>query len=148
MRIALGMAIAGQKMGEVPVGAVVVANDKIVGLGTTQQISDRDPSAHAEVVALRMAATELNNHRLVNTTVYVTLEPCMMCAGLMVQARIANLVYGACAPKTGVIESNGNWLDSPIHNHKIETLGGVLESECSQVLTDFFTSKRVSNQED
>lgn len=142
MRMALHMACKAKCMDEVPVGAVVVEGDRVVGRGATQQLSTVDPSAHAEVVALRDAAKTIGNHRLVETTLYVTLEPCMMCTGLLVQARIARLIYGAKAPKTGVIESNGTLLDWPSHNHKVEVVSGVLEDECSTMLSSFFASRR------
>lgn len=142
MREALELAREAEERGEVPVGAVLVRHGCVIGRGTTCQIESNDPSAHAEVSALRDAGHRTGNYRLVDSTLYVTLEPCMMCVGAMVHARIARLVYGCVAPKTGVVESNGNLLDWPSHNHRIEVANGVLADECSELLSAFFERKR------
>ena len=142
MRRAISLAEQAQATGEVPVGALVVKNSEVIGSGWTQQINNMDPSAHAEVIALRNAAKDERNHRVVGSTLYVTLEPCMMCAGLMVHSRISRLVYGAIAPKTGVIESNGSLLEWSSHNHRIETTSGVLREECADLITEFFRARR------
>lgn len=142
MRRAIWLAEEAQAAGEVPVGALVVKNSEVIGTGWTQQITNTDPSAHAEVIALRNAAKKERNHRVVGSTLYVTLEPCMMCAGLMVHARISRLVYGALAPKTGVVESNGSLLEWSSHNHHVETTSGVLREECAELLTGFFKARR------
>jgi tRNA(adenine34) deaminase len=142
MRAAIGEAkIAGQA-GEVPVGAVVVVDDQIVARGINRTISDSDPSAHAEIVALRAAAQELGNHRLPGATLYVTLEPCTMCMGAIVQARIGRLVFGAYDPKAGAAGSAIDLTDSPAFNHRFEVNGGVLDDDCGAVLKSFFETKR------
>jgi tRNA(adenine34) deaminase len=141
MRRALQQAQLAQDQQEVPVGAVVVADDELVSSGYNQTILSRDPSAHAEVVALRRAAQKLNNHRLPQVTLYVTLEPCMMCAGVLIQGRIQRLVYGATEPKAGAVESHpllhNAWL-----NHQLAVTGGVLAEPCGQILSEFFIAKR------
>ena len=128
--------------GEVPVGAVVVLDGEIVGRGCTRQIAMHDPTAHAELIALRDAANRVNNYRIVGSTMYVTLEPCMMCAGALIHARIERLVYGCRAPKTGVVESHGNLLKWPSHNHIVKVTSGVCADECAQLLSDFFIRRR------
>ena len=130
---------AGQ---EVPVGAVVVHQGRIVGQGCNRSITDSDPSAHAEIIAMREAASLLNNYRLLDTTLFVTLEPCVMCVGAMLHARIKRLVFGAHDPKTGAVGSVFDLLADPRHNHTVEVTGGVLERECSQLLKDFFQERR------
>ena len=142
MRAAIAEARVAAEVGEVPVGAIVVVNHEVVGRGVNRTISDNDPSAHAEIVALRAAAHELGNHRLSGATLYVTLEPCAMCMGAMVQARIARLVFGAYDPKAGAAGSAIDLSDSPSFNHRFEINGGVLAEECGAVLTAFFESKR------
>jgi len=142
MQAAIGEArIAGQA-GEVPVGAVVVVVDKVVGRGINRTISDSDPCAHAEIVALRAAAHELGNHRLTGATLYVTLEPCTMCMGAIVQARIDRLVFGAYDPKAGAAGGAIDLTDSPAFNHHFEVNGGVLADECGEVLKAFFERRR------
>lgn len=142
MRAAISEAkIAGQA-GEVPVGAVVVIDNEIVARGINRTISDSDPSAHAEIVALRAAAHQLGNHRLTGATLYVTLEPCAMCVGAIVQARIDRLVFGAYDPKAGAAGSAIDLTDSPAFNHSFEVNGGVLADECGAVLTAFFERRR------
>lgn len=142
MREALVLAQAAWQAGEVPVGAVIVKDGEIVGRGYNCPISTADPTAHAEVRALRDAATRLDNYRLIDCTLYVTLEPCMMCTGAMFHARIARIVYGACDPKTGVAGSVLNLYDEPRLNHHAEIVGGVLEEECGAMLSAFFAERR------
>ena len=142
MRAAIGEAKVAARAGEVPVGAVVVVTNAIIARGINRTISDTDPSAHAEIVALRAAAKELGNYRLSNATLYVTLEPCAMCMGALVQARIGRLVFGAYDPKAGAAGSAIDLSDSPSFNHRFEINGGVLAEECGAVLKTFFESKR------
>jgi len=138
---ALQQAQLAREQHEVPVGAVVVADDELISSGYNQTILSQDPSAHAEVVALRSAARRLNNHRLPEVTLYVTLEPCMMCAGALIQARVQRLVYGASEPKAGAVESHpllhNEWL-----NHQLAVTGGILAASCGQILSDFFIARR------
>lgn len=142
MRAALAEAQRAAAAGEVPVGAVVVAGGKIIGRGYNRSETDNDPSAHAEIVALRAAASAEGNYRLTNATLYVTLEPCAMCMGALVQARIERLVFGAYDPKAGAAGSAIDLSDSPSFNHRFEINGGVLAEECGAVLKTFFESKR------
>jgi tRNA(adenine34) deaminase len=142
MRTALAEAELAAGSGEVPVGAVVVVGGKVVATGHNRSETDNDPSAHAEIVALRAAAKELGNYRLSSATLYVTLEPCAMCMGAMVQARIGRLVFGAYDPKAGAAGSAIDLSDSPSFNHRFEINGGVLAEECGAVLKAFFESKR------
>ena len=144
---ALELAKHGATLGEVPVGAVVVSNDEIIGEGWNQPISSQDPTAHAEVVALRAAASTINNYRLVDATLYVTLEPCTMCAGALVHARIARLVYAASEPKSGVVHSNGCIFKQAYFNHQIEFTGGVLAEQSGQIISDFFQRRRVEKKQ-
>ena len=130
------------KKGEVPVGAVVVLEEDVIGRGYNQPITKNDPTAHAEIMALRDAAVNLENYRLKDTLVYTTLEPCLMCAGALVHARIKKLIYSASDPKSGVIESNGNLMQSTFLNHKISYEGGILKEESSEILKNFFLKKR------
>lgn len=142
MAQALKLAEHAASAGEVPVGAIVVSEGKIIGEGWNQPIGSSDPCAHAEIVALRQAAKNIGNYRLSGATLYVTLEPCTMCAGALVHARIERLVYGACEPKSGVIESNTPLLDAPYFNHSIDCQGGVLADQCSALMSDFFQQRR------
>jgi tRNA(adenine34) deaminase len=142
MRAALAEARAGLAAGEVPVGAVVVVEDAIVAQAHNAPIALADPTAHAEILALREAARKANNYRLPKATLYVTLEPCVMCCGAIVQARLARVVYGAADPKAGAVESRYRLLDDARANHRVETVGGVLAAECGAVLTQFFEAKR------
>jgi tRNA(adenine34) deaminase len=142
MRYAFELARQAQAIGEVPVGAVVIYEDKIIGQGFNKPISHSDPTAHAEIMALRDAASHQGNYRLPGTTLYVTLEPCMMCAGAMVHARIDRLVYGAADPKTGVIDSHQQVFTEKTVNHKIKVSGGVLADECGELLSAFFKVRR------
>lgn len=142
MRLALAEAEQAAALGEVPVGAVLVLDGKVIGRGFNQPISSNDPSAHAEMVALRQAAQGLSNYRLPNSTLYVTLEPCTMCAGLLVHSRIKRLVFGASETKAGAVISRSQILEQPWMNHRIEVEGGVLGEECATVLSAFFKARR------
>ncbi len=142
MRTAIAEAKVAARVGEVPVGAVIVLDNKVIGRGINRTISDTDPSAHAEIVALRAAAQESGNYRLTNATLYVTLEPCAMCLGAMVQARIGRLVFGAYDPKAGAAGSAIDLTDSRAFNHRFEVNGGVLADECGEVLKSFFETRR------
>lgn len=144
MRAALDEAQAARDLGEVPVGAVVVLDGEIVGRGRNQPIGSHDPTAHAEIVAMRQAAARLGNYRLTGATLYVTIEPCLMCVGAMVHARIARLVYGAPEPKAGAVMSTMRAHEHPALNHRIEVSGGVLETECREIVQQFFAARRKS----
>ena len=142
MREALALAAQGAALGEVPVGAVLVQNGEIIGRGFNCPISGSDPSAHAEMVAIRDAATAVNNYRLPGSTLYVTLEPCSMCAGLIVHSRVARVVYGALEPKAGIVQSQGQFFTQSFLNHRVLFEGGVLADECGAILSDFFKARR------
>lgn len=142
MHLAIVQAQAAGLRGEVPVGALVVLDDKILAAAGNRTITDCDPTAHAEIVALREAAQSANNHRLVGASLYVTVEPCAMCAGALVQARIARLVYGADEPKGGAIRTCMRVLDAPALNHRVEVVTGVLARESAQLLQSFFAARR------
>jgi tRNA(adenine34) deaminase len=142
MREALALAAQGAALGEVPVGAVLVHEGQIVGRGFNCPISQHDPSAHAEMVAVRDAAQALQNYRLPGVTLYVTLEPCSMCAGLIVHSRIQRVVYGATEPKAGVVVSRGQFFEQAFLNHRVLVEGGVLAEECGAVLSEFFRQRR------
>lgn len=142
MRRALVLANQAASMGEVPVGAVLVLHDEIIGEGFNQPIATNDPTAHAEIIALRSGAKKIGNYRLIDTTLFVTLEPCLMCAGAMVHARVKRMVFGASDFKTGAIQSVARMLDEPYHNHRVGYLGGVMADECGAVLSDFFKGLR------
>jgi len=142
MRLALELARQAEQVGEVPVGAVVVKDGEIVGRGFNATISCHDPSAHAEIVALRDAARHLGNYRLVGCELFVTLEPCVMCVGAMFHARIARVVYGARDPKTGAAGSVLNLFATAHLNHHARIEGGVLAEECGAVLSNFFVRRR------
>ena len=128
--------------GEVPVGAVVVKNDEIIGAGFNRNIEMNDPSAHAEILAMREAGRTLGNHRLVGCSLYVSLEPCMMCAGAMVHARLCKVVFAASDPKTGAAGGKFDLLGDPAHNHVVEVIGGCCEAESSAMLKEFFRQRR------
>ena len=128
--------------GEVPVGAVLVKDGVAVGEGWNRPISTCDPTAHAEVMALRDAASRLENYRLPETTLYVTIEPCTMCVGAILHARVGRIVYGATEPRAGAVESQLQLTDMTHYNHKVEVVGGVLAKECGQLISDFFRKKR------
>tara|TARA_R110000764_G_scaffold61741_2_gene131539 strand:- start:34118 stop:34588 length:471 start_codon:yes stop_codon:yes gene_type:complete len=142
MRLALAEAQHGAERGEVPVGAVLVQDGQVIGRGFNQPISSNDPSAHAEMVAIRQAATAAQNYRLPGSTLYVTLEPCTMCAGLLVHSRVGRLVYGAQEPKSGAILSRSQVLEQPWMNHRMLVEGGVLAQECGELLSGFFRDRR------
>lgn len=142
MSRALEMARKAEVLGEVPVGAVIVKDDQIIAEGFNQPIASHDASSHAEINALRAAGDTLNNYRLPGTTLYVTLEPCIMCVGAMIHARVARVVYGARDPKTGALGSALNLLDAMHHNHIFEVTAGVLADESSAMLQAFFKAKR------
>lgn len=144
MREALALATQGAALGEVPVGAVLVQEGEIVGRGFNCPISQHDPSAHAEMVAIRAAALAVENYRLPGSTLYVTLEPCSMCAGLIVHSRIARVVYGASEPKAGVAASRGQFFTQEFLNHRVLVEGGVLMEECGAVLSEFFRQRRAA----
>ena len=142
MNHALKLARRAQDQGEVPVGAVIVLDNELIAEGWNQPISTCDPSAHAEMMALRQAAKRLSNYRLLETTLYVTLEPCVMCAGTMIHARIKRLVFGASDPRTGAAGSVFNLLQSTHLNHTVQTQGGLLSDECGELLKTFFQARR------
>ncbi|HKT23074.1 MAG TPA: tRNA adenosine(34) deaminase TadA [Terriglobales bacterium] len=143
MERALAEAAAAQADGEVPVGSVIVKTGELIATGQNRNLRDHDPSAHAEIVALRAAGTSLGNHRLEGCELYVTIEPCAMCAGAMVHGRLKRLVYGAVDPKAGAVHSVMNVLNHPRLNHQMEITGGVLGDQCSQLLREFFRARRV-----
>ena len=142
MRLALDQARQAAEAGEVPIGAIAVLDGQVVGRGFNRPIGDTDPTAHAEVVALRQAARAVNNYRLVGVDLYVTLEPCLMCVGALVLARVRTVVFGAREPKTGALVSTARPLEIPTLNHRFEVVEGVLEDECRGVVQAFFRSRR------
>ena len=142
MREALSLAGRAEKFGEVPVGAVVVREGQIIGRGHNQPVGRGDPTAHAEIVALREAARTAGNYRLPGAQLFVTLEPCLMCAGACLHARIQTLVFGARDPKTGVVRSLLEVLDDPRHNHRIEIVEGILGDDCGRKVSAFFRKRR------
>jgi tRNA(adenine34) deaminase len=142
MHLALAQAQSAALRGEVPVGALVVLQDRILAAAGNRTITDCDPTAHAEIVALREAAQKAGNHRLLGASIYVTVEPCAMCAGALVQARVARLVYGADEPKGGAIRTCMQVLDAPALNHRVEVVSGVLNAESVQLLRSFFSARR------
>lgn len=142
MQYALNLAAQAKEQGEVPVGAVLVKEDQIVGVGFNCPIATKDPTSHAEIQAIRSAAKVLDNYRLVGTTLYVTLEPCPMCAGAIVHARVARVVYGASDPRAGACGSVLNIIQNPLLNHRPSLTQGILATECSELLTDFFKLRR------
>lgn len=147
MRAALAQAERARGAGEVPVGAVVVRDSVVIGSGFNSPIGRRDPSAHAEILALRAAAAALNNYRLNGCTLYVTLEPCAMCSGAILHARIDRVVYGAPDPKTGACGSVLNLFAEDRLNHHTVVAGGMLADECGQLLTGFFQERREANEQ-
>lgn len=144
MRIAIALATEAAKLGEVPVGAIVVKDGQIIGKGRNAPISLNDPTAHAEIQAMREAAQYLGNYRLVGCSLYVTLEPCAMCSGAIQHARIARLVYGASDPKTGCCGSVVNLMAEQKLNHHCKLIQGVLAAECGALLSDFFRQRRLT----
>ena len=142
MRVALEEAAVASVNGEIPVGAIVVAGDRIVGRGHNRSIGLSDPTAHAEVMALRDAGARIGNYRLPETIMYVTLEPCPMCAGALLHARVGNLVFGARDSEIGAAGSAMNLLESPLTNHRCQVIAGILETDCSERLEHFFALRR------
>ena len=147
MRHALTQAKRAAESNEVPVGAVVVLGDEVIGEGYNQPLGTHDPTAHAEIVALRDAARHLENYRLGGTTLYVTLEPCLMCAGAILQARIERVVFGAFDEKAGAVGSTANLLQSPLANHQCQVTAGVLRNDCAVLIEGFFAELRAGNQD-
>lgn len=146
MREAISLAHSAACLGEVPVGAVVVLDGEIIGRGFNSPIGEHDPTQHAEIVALRDACRRKSNYRIPDTTLYVTLEPCMMCTGAMLHARVGRVVFGASDPKTGVAGSVLNLFAETRLNHHAEIIGGVLAEECGQLLSEFFAMRRKQQQ--
>jgi tRNA(adenine34) deaminase len=142
MRLALEEAAKARAAGEVPVGAVVIVDDHVVGAGFNQPISSIDPTAHAEVIALRAAARAVGNYRLTGSVMYVTVEPCLMCVGAMIHARVAQVIFGTQEPKAGALISATRAHDMPGLNHRFEVLGGVLEEDCRRMIQSFFEDRR------
>ena len=142
MRLALDQAALARALNEVPIGAIVVLDGTVIGTGFNQPIGAKDPTAHAEVVALRAASTALGNYRLTGATMYVTVEPCLMCVGAMVHARIGTVVYGATEPRSGAIVSMTSAHEFAGLNHRLAAIGGVLEDECRAIIQDFFKARR------
>ncbi len=143
MKMALIEARKAVEMAEVPIGAIVVLDGEIIGRGFNQKESQNDPTAHAEILAIRDAARNISSWRLENSTLYVTLEPCPMCAGAMIQARVKRLVFGASDPKAGVTGTLYNLVEDKRFNHQLEVKGGVLAEECSSLLKQFFSELRI-----
>jgi len=142
MRRAIQLAQKAADEDEVPVGAIIVKENQLIAEGWNQPIQSHDPSAHAEIMAIRNAGQVLNNYRLIDTTLYVTLEPCSMCVGAMIHARVGHLVFGVADLKTGATGSAIDLIHSPVHNHKVDVTSGVLEEECKLLLQNFFKQKR------
>jgi len=142
IEIAIQQALAAAKEGEVPVGAVLVINNQILAKAGNRPISTSDPTAHAEIITLRKAAQVLNNYRLPESTLYVTLEPCPMCVGAMIHARLARVVFGAVDPKTGALVSRYHMGRDGRSNHTLEVTGGILAKQCGNLLKDFFAQRR------
>ncbi len=142
MRQALALAARAEALGEVPVGALVVVDGQVVGEGFNQPIARHDPTAHAEIMALRQAGRRVGNYRLLGATLYVTLEPCAMCAGAMVHGRVQRLVFGATEPRTGAVGSVFDLVRCPAFNHQLAVTSGVLAAECGELLTRFFRQRR------
>lgn len=142
MAQALEQARLAGAMGEVPIGAILVAGDRVIGRGFNNPIASHDPTAHAEICALRQASRLSQNYRLPGATLYVTIEPCTMCAGALIHARVETLVFGAREPRAGAIVSQQNLLDAHYFNHKVAYTEGILKEECTALLQDFFQSKR------
>ena len=142
MRIALAEAEISAESGEVPIGALVVLGDRVIARSGNRTIADCDPSGHAEIVALRAAAQAIGNYRMPEATMYVTVEPCAMCAGAMIQARINRLVYGCDDPKGGAARSCFSIFEHPSLNHRIEVTAGVLAPDCARILQTFFAARR------
>ena len=147
MREALALAAQAAQAGEVPVGAVVVLDGRVIGRGHNQPVGSHDPTAHAEIVALRDAARQAGNYRLPGATLYVTIEPCVMCVGAMVHARIGEVVFGTPEPKSGAIESTQRAHEHPALNHRLTVVSGVLATECRDLMQQFFKERRREEKE-
>lgn len=147
MEEALREARCAEAAGEVPVGAIIVHDGRIIGRGSNRNLSDHDPTAHAEVVAMRAAGKVLGNHRLIDCDLYVTIEPCAMCAGAMIHARIRRLIYGAEDTKAGAVASAMRVVNHPALNHRMEVTGGVLAGRCMDILQTFFRGRREDRTE-
>lgn len=146
MQHALDLAKKAEQQGEIPIGAVIVYEQHCIAEGWNQPISQHDPTAHAEIIALRAAATQLKNYRLLNTVLYVTLEPCIMCAGAIIQARVRRVVFGAYDPKAGAVGSRFDILRDTRHAHLVECQGGVLAEACGELLRQFFQTRRLATK--
>jgi tRNA(adenine34) deaminase len=146
MREAIRAALEAEAKGEVPVGTCVVRGDELLAVAGNRTRTDCDPTAHAEVVALRAAAKKLGNYRLANAVVYSTIEPCAMCAGALIQARVALLVYGAADERAGAVESHFQLCDAPQLNHRIKVVKGILEAECRALMQEFFRTRRQGSE--
>jgi tRNA(adenine34) deaminase len=142
MKKAIALAEQAAALDEVPIGAILVADNQIIGQGYNQPISSSDPTAHAEIVAIRQAAHDMGNYRLPNTTLYVTIEPCTMCVGAIIHARIATLVFGAREPRAGAVLSQGSLFDATHYNHRATVTEGILADQCGDLMRCFFESKR------
>jgi len=142
MRQALAAADEARERGEVPVGACIVAGEAILAIAGNRTRTDQDPTAHAEIVALREAAGKIGNYRITDAVVYSTIEPCVMCAGALIQARVSRLVYGARDERAGAVESRFSVCDTGFLNHRIEVTAGVLEEECREIMQEFFRTRR------
>jgi tRNA(adenine34) deaminase len=142
MREALAAADEARQRGEVPVGACIVSGESILAVAGNRTRTDQDPTAHAEIVALRAAAGKLSNYRMTGAVVYSTIEPCVMCAGALIQARVSRLVYGARDERAGAVESRFRVCDTDFLNHRIEITAGVLEAECREIMQEFFRTRR------
>jgi len=148
MRRALEWAVRAERNGEVPVGALVVRDGEVLGEGANQPIGSHDPTAHAEIVALRAAAARVGNYRLTGATLYVTIEPCTMCAGALIHARIRTLVFGAREPRAGAVVSTANSIENAALNHRVDVVEGVLADECGALLKAFFRERRDASADD
>jgi tRNA(adenine34) deaminase len=146
MQYALALADKAEQAGEIPVGAVLIKDEQVIGEGWNMSICQHDPSAHAEMLAVRQGAQYLQNYRLLDTTLYVTLEPCAMCAGLLVHSRIGRLVFGAYDAKTGAVGSVMNLVQHPVLNHQLAVTAGVLADECGAKLSEFFRKRRLQHK--
>jgi tRNA(adenine34) deaminase len=147
MARAIAAAREAEALGEIPVGACVVSDNRLLAVAGNRTRTDGDPTAHAEVIALRAAARELGNYRLTEAVVYSTIEPCAMCAGALIQARVRRLVYGAADERAGAVESHFRICDSDFLNHRLELSAGVLEEECRQLMQDFFRMRRADRED-
>ena len=145
MREALAQAALAEAAGEVPIGAVVVADGEVIGRGFNRPIGSNDPTAHAEILALREAAQSLGNYRLTGVRLYVTVEPCLMCVGAIVHARVGTLIYGVSEPKAGAVSSAFAALNHPALNHRVEVIPGILADECRDIVQRFFQARRASS---